>query len=257
MITRHFYPLKGVAEALYQSAGSGKDPLRKTKIAFWLYELYVSEEYDLLRTTIHRIWSRYGTPYPLGPIVTEEDYLHCLWSIQHEWQLPSPFPSTDAETLDKAVLDAKVHRRGVRLYRLLAGLPTSSQIAYLGEINPSVGLQHELVRLGYEWYVPREKTKGTWPSLSVGRRSSRMFCLPKSLICSRSLDPCGLDVLEGSAVWRRILQESGCEIAKSKEKGSLCFGSDEAYESFYATYFPDDIPDEWSSAERAKSHLTN
>ena len=29
---------------------------------------------------------------------------------------------------------------------------------------------------------------------------------------------------------------------------------DKARESFYDTYFPDDIPDEWSLAERAKSH---
>jgi hypothetical protein len=29
---------------------------------------------------------------------------------------------------------------------------------------------------------------------------------------------------------------------------------DDALEEFYSTVFPDDIPDEWSAAERAKSH---
>jgi hypothetical protein len=30
--------------------------------------------------------------------------------------------------------------------------------------------------------------------------------------------------------------------------------NDDALEEFYSTVFPDDIPDEWSVAERAKSH---
>jgi hypothetical protein len=252
MITRHFYPLHGVAEALYQSVGSTKDPLRKTKIAFWFYELYISEEYEFLKDTLDRIWKRYGSPMYVPSIETEEAALTSLWSIQNE-QLPTLFPSFDATILQNLVEDAKRNRRGVRLYRLLAGLPTETQSFYLGAtIDGSIGFQHELVRLGYEWY-PATQTKGVWPSLSVGRRSSRVFCLPKSLM-GQGLDASGLDILEGSAVWRRILQESGCDISTSKEKGILCFESDESYEAFYSTYFPDDIPDEWSVAERSKSH---
>ncbi len=34
----------------------------------------------------------------------------------------------------------------------------------------------------------------------------------------------------------------------------LCFADDDQQESFYEKYFPDDIPDEWSTEERAKSH---
>lgn len=52
--------------------------------------------------------------------------------------------------------------------------------------------------------------------------------------------------LWGSVYWDSVAEEVGGweEIRNNSEKR----------EAFYAAHFPDDIPDEWSAAERAKSH---
>lgn len=47
--------------------------------------------------------------------------------------------------------------------------------------------------------------------------------------------------------WSALLQKHGADT-------TLNFPTDDACESFYAEGFPDDIPDEWSAEERAKSH---
>jgi hypothetical protein len=52
--------------------------------------------------------------------------------------------------------------------------------------------------------------------------------------------------LWGSQVWDELAEEvGGWEVVRS---------DDAAREAFYTRFFPDDIPDEWSRAERAKSH---
>jgi len=58
-------------------------------------------------------------------------------------------------------------------------------------------------------------------------------------------------ILESSTkIWRTVCTTHGV----SKEGEDLAFSSDELLEAFYLTYFPSDIPDEWSTMERAKSH---
>jgi hypothetical protein len=52
---------------------------------------------------------------------------------------------------------------------------------------------------------------------------------------------------DACAYWRKVVQTYG--IRKEEE---LVFANDE--ERFYDDCFPDDIPDEWSNEERAKSH---
>lgn len=51
-------------------------------------------------------------------------------------------------------------------------------------------------------------------------------------------------------IWHTVCQTHGV----TKEGEDLAFSSDELLEAFYLTYFPSDIPDEWSTMERAKSH---
>ena len=53
---------------------------------------------------------------------------------------------------------------------------------------------------------------------------------------------------DACAFWRRATL--GVRI----DGDSLVFPSDDACEEFFCTYFPNDIPDEWSVKERAKSH---
>jgi hypothetical protein len=52
--------------------------------------------------------------------------------------------------------------------------------------------------------------------------------------------------LWGSGFWDSAAEEFGGWAAIKQEA--------ESREAFYATHFPDDIPDEWSSADRRKSH---
>ena len=52
-----------------------------------------------------------------------------------------------------------------------------------------------------------------------------------------------------SKFWRDQVHKHGCKV----DKNSLVFPTDELCESFYNN-FPIDIPDEWSIAEREKSH---
>lgn len=53
----------------------------------------------------------------------------------------------------------------------------------------------------------------------------------------------------GTSFWKNVLYSHNIHISKELE-----FPNDEAIESFYTRYFPDDIPDEWSIQERQKSH---
>jgi hypothetical protein len=59
-------------------------------------------------------------------------------------------------------------------------------------------------------------------------------------------------VLEPSATqyWKTLVQKHRI----SSSKNAFCTVMDDDLEAFYTTAFPQDIPDEWSAAERAKSH---
>ena len=58
-------------------------------------------------------------------------------------------------------------------------------------------------------------------------------------------------LLEGCAWWRRIVADMGI---REEEDGTMVFPSDDRMEQLTDTYFPDDIPDEWSTADQQKSH---
>ena len=101
---------------------------------------------------------------------------------------------------------------------------------------------------------------------NTGRRSARIHAIPREALHSettRGKIPSKytniLDIREpmyllhaGCAFWRRVLVEHG--IIYEAESDTLLFPSDEATEAFYDYYFPDDIPDEWSSQDQEKSH---
>ncbi len=52
--------------------------------------------------------------------------------------------------------------------------------------------------------------------------------------------------------WRKALLLHRIEI--DDDSDALAFPDDDVIEAFYAAYFPDDIPDEWSAADQQKSH---
>jgi hypothetical protein len=127
-------------------------------------------------------------------------------------------------------------------------LPRGVLTSRLAAANP--GTLSEVERALPEW------------ERDLGRRSRRIYTLPHQclyLLTERgrttvytsadsklrgSLERPGK--LWGSVYWDSVAEEAGgWEVIRNIS---------EKREAFYATHFPDDIPDEWSLAERAKSH---
>ena len=114
----------------------------------------------------------------------------------------------------------------------------------------------ELLNYRREW--------ATWSSM-VGRRKARIHTIPVEALHGSTTrgsipskytnitdvrDPVIL-LSEGCRFWRLALEEAG---VTTDEEGNSAFPDDDALEDFYQRYFPDDIPDEWSAEDQAKSH---
>jgi hypothetical protein len=115
----------------------------------------------------------------------------------------------------------------------------------------------ELLSYRREW--------ATWSSM-VGRRQARVHAIPAEALHGSTTrgaipfkysnitdvrDPVTL-LSDGCTFWRLALQEAGVTV--DEDTGSIAFPDDDAVEAFYQRYFPDDIPDEWSAEDQAKSH---
>ena len=104
----------------------------------------------------------------------------------------------------------------------------------------------------------------SWDAI-VGRRSARIHAIPTEALhrettrgALSSTYTNIIDVREpvllvsgGCTWWRRITTEAG--FIQDNDT-NVVIPDDEAYEAFYDTNFPDDIPDEWSAADQQKSH---
>jgi hypothetical protein len=97
----------------------------------------------------------------------------------------------------------------------------------------------------------------------LGRRARRIYKIPSGALywmCQRGREVSVYDTnikeitgrmekpsaLWGSTFWDRVAEELGGWVAIKTD--------DIIRERFYDTYFPDDIPDEWSVADQEKSH---
>jgi len=110
-----------------------------------------------------------------------------------------------------------------------------------------------------------QRAWASWSPL-VGTRKARIYEIPTEALTQDTTrgslsrrytnigelrDPVP-SLFEGSAWWRARLEEVGA--TQDEETGAVVFPSDSALEGFYATHFPDDIPDEWSLEDQLKSH---
>ncbi len=100
----------------------------------------------------------------------------------------------------------------------------------------------------------------------VGRRAARIHEIPTEALhvgtTRGSLDARFTNVPdlrepvpilnEGCRWWRNTIRSAGA--VEDTDTDTLYFPDDDAYEAFMDTYFPDDIPDEWSLQEQQKSH---
>jgi hypothetical protein len=115
----------------------------------------------------------------------------------------------------------------------------------------------ELLSYRREW--------ATWSSM-VGRRKARIHAIPAEALHGATTrgaipfkytniadvrDPVTL-FSDGSTFWRIALQEAGVTVDEDTQ--AIAFPDDDVLEAFYQRYFPDDIPDEWSAEDQAKSH---
>lgn len=99
-------------------------------------------------------------------------------------------------------------------------------------------------------------------SKKEGRKERRIYSIPIAClygITQRGRSPWSrtnvkeLNWIEGSLIgcpfWEEAIAEYGTIV-----EGVIQWRSDDEFEAFYDRYFPDDIPDEWTKAEKAVSH---
>jgi hypothetical protein len=96
-----------------------------------------------------------------------------------------------------------------------------------------------------------------WKSLE-GRRKRRVYAPPSdclSWITSRGCNPyTKTTIKELRNLPIDVLREKGCPFWQEALDEKNPWRDDDAYEDFWDTYFPDDIPDEWSLEDQKKSH---
>jgi hypothetical protein len=109
------------------------------------------------------------------------------------------------------------------------------------------------------------RTWASWAPL-IGTRKGRVYEIPTEALTPTTTrgalstkytnigelrDPVP-SLFEGCAWWRSQLEKIGA--TQDDETGAVVFPNDDVLESFYATHFSDDIPDEWSLEDQQKSH---
>jgi len=99
--------------------------------------------------------------------------------------------------------------------------------------------------------------KNGWPT---GTRASRIYSIPNACLYGETRRGCMKWTESTVSTLNQLVHASfweGCPfweeaVSAYQEKGK--WTSEEAKEAFYVRYFPDDVPDEWSKAEKEKSH---
>lgn len=94
-------------------------------------------------------------------------------------------------------------------------------------------------------------------TIPIGTKAARMYSVPSVALygTKRGLSLCSQYHVQGLHDIEKAIK--GCPFWDSLLKEYQRQGkwvSDNAMESFYEEYFPDDIPDEWSKEEKMKSH---
>jgi hypothetical protein len=268
--TRTFYDRDCVADALV-GALVFKHPLRKQHALFWAHELWVSEEYALLQKCLTKAFLQL-VPFEGGfqewkrLSLAESNILGFLGLLlaQPPLQKATSVSGTKPQDLLKrAVQNAEARGQTARLHILLEGLSVKEVTVLVSETFLK-RLDADLVKVwrqtgkGLAWMlgVPEQPANPgltvTWPTQQAGRLSARTFRTPKR---KHPLEPSPFGVLQGCAAWQRILKETHLNFSQTNETGELVFETEEAEMKFYATYFPDDIPDEWPAYEKEKGHL--
>jgi len=92
----------------------------------------------------------------------------------------------------------------------------------------------------------------TFPMGRAGRHIHIQRCAEWGIPIRPESDLMGAPVLikDATPFWQNVIDTYGIRFVANE----LQFPNDELLDAFYASYFPDDIPDEWPTEERQKSH---
>ena len=199
-----------------------------------------------------------------GSGALEKAFLHACWQgkARLAWDVSRSLWFADVEKVYELLKTVALEKhKDLRLQKALeilqedeCGIPWATRccavaLICLPDLKESLNLEHP----AFPDYILEKRE--TWKSLE-GRRARRVFAIPTD--CLYWITQRGLGsnkkqnqkrilcdswkCVEGCSFWNRVLEE---------EKP---WESDDQKENFYDTYFPDDIPDEWSKEERNKSH---
>jgi hypothetical protein len=102
------------------------------------------------------------------------------------------------------------------------------------------------------WTLPADLLKHlqTWAA-QVGRRSRRLYAIPKECLYGQT-ERGILPVAQTTIAELRDIEPALSLSPFWQQRVTLT--DPDALELFYAAYFPDDIPDEWSLKDQEKSH---
>ena len=193
--------------------------------------------------------------------VRSASYAAAIWYLQ--WAQPV----LCADSIWNAIASVTTcHRPVVMGFRTLASAHPTCQILhqaaailfvarYAQEMPPPVAI--DTAAADAQW--------AAW-DLLTGRRAGRVMTIPAAALhigtprgglsaTYTNIDDCRnpLTLLpQACRFWRAAVSQAGMTINPDREDAE--FPSDDALEAFYATYFPDDTPDEWSLADQQKSH---
>ena len=174
-------------------------------------------------------------------------------------------------TLWGAVQDALKHGRVERAAFLASAVQTDDDLTTLlasFRINAAYAEWLPLVpreRVLFHAFSSLQSVKTVYPRilplrkpLSVGK-GGRTFAVTAAALATWNVAAPPLSQLTGEPVWVAL---EACPTLKPMiikcgivgTATGIMAKDDDALEEFYGAVFPDDIPDEWSAAERAKSH---
>ena len=196
----------------------------------------------------------------------------CAPSVSTTKTVPwTPKSVANPATLWRAVQDALKHGRVERAAFLASAVLEDADLTTLlasfgvlsayAEWLPLVPRERVLVHAfsslnTYKWVYPASIALRTLPE-----KLGRTFQVPAAALSLWNLAPPPLTQLMGEPVWVVLeacptLQAaiSLCGIAGTRGSSQIIARDDDALEEFYSAVFPNDIPDEWSVAERSKSH---
>lgn len=193
-----------------------------------------------------------------------EPTVHIPWTI-----LPNGWTSNQAYQLWKtiqAAFKAGYWEKAWRLTRpLLADRPAlmdllhalHADFADLLETTDSIPLAERILMLIFA-QANTHKHPHTSPN-PIPSAKGRTFSISPDALALWQIQTKPISDMQGAPILIRNPNASQFwkELVKTYEitgKQTLVFPNDDALEEFYARYFPNDIPDEWSNAERQKSH---